>query len=249
MFALDTQNGLSMRSVGYGQDDYGVYNDEGVAAGSEQYPYIIKDGVDLMGMQALVDAGLSFEGKYIEIANGSNNLEGIASTRIELATYDGTNTAAVNGANNTMYKAVDQNGDYKVGKSYHLLLQGAIFNKAYNQGQNPTYVGTDYAYWAWNTYYYNGETLSNVWESGSPNPNKWDAYGSMRHYGVFSLQNFIPMGRGNSVFKGNFSGKQANGEMTYIDNVRISTGKYNNSSNDTCGSGYGGLFSKVENAS
>lgn len=248
MFALDTQNGLSMRSVGYGQDDYGVYNDEGVAAGSEQYPYIIKDGVDLMGMQALVDAGLSFEGKYIEIANGSNNLEGIASTRIELATYDGTNTAAVNGANNTMYKSVDQNGDYKVGKSYHLLLQGAIFNKAYNQGQNPTYVGTDYAYWAWNTYYYNGETLSNVWESGSPNPNKWDAYGSMRHYGVFSLQNFIPMGRGNSVFKGNFSGKQANGEMTYIDNVRISTGKYNNSSNDTCGSEYGGLFSKVENA-
>lgn len=248
MFALDTQNGLSMRSVGYGQDDYGVYNDEGVAAGSEQYPYIIKDGVDLIGMQALVDAGLSFEGKYIEIANGSNNLEGIASTRIELATYDGTNTAAVNGANNTMYKAVDQNGDYKVGKSYHLLLQGAIFNKAYNQGQNPTYVGTDYAYWAWNTYYYNGETLSNVWESGSPNPNKWDAYGSMRHYGVFSLQNFIPMGRGNSVFKGNFSGKQANGEMTYIDNVRISTGKYNNSSNDTCGSEYGGLFSKVENA-
>lgn len=248
MFALDTQNGLSMRSVGYGQDDYGVYNDEGVAAGSEQYPYIIKDGVDLMGMQALVDAGLSFEGKYIEIANGSNNLEGIASTRIELATYDGTNTAAVNDASNTMYKAVDQNGDYKVGKSYHLLLQGAIFNKAYNQGQNPTYVGTDYAYWAWNTYYYNGETLSNVWESGSPNPNKWDAYGSMRHYGVFLLQNFIPMGRGNSVFKGNFSGKQAKGEMTYIDNVRISTGKYNNSSNVTCGSEYGGLFSKVENA-
>lgn len=248
MFALDTQNGLSMRSVGYGQDDYGVYNDEGVAAGSEQYPYIIKDGVDLMGMQALVDAGLSFEGKYIEIANGSNNLEGIASTRIELATYDGTNTAAVNDANNTMYKAVDQNGEYKVGKSYHLLLQGAIFNKAYNQGRNPTYVGTDYAYWAWNTYYYNGETLSNIWESGSPNPNKWDSYGSMRHYGVFSLQNFIPMGRGNSVFKGNFSGKQANGEMTYIDNVRISTGKYNNSSHVECGSEYGGLFSKVENA-
>lgn len=248
MFALDTQNGLSMRSVGYGQDDYGVYNDEGVAAGSQQYPYIIKDGVDLMGMQALVDAGLSFEGKYIEIANGSNNLEGIASTRIELATYDGTNTAAVNDANNTMYKAVDQNGEYKVGKSYHLLLQGAIFNKAYNQGRNPTYVGTDYAYWAWNTYYYNGETISNIWESGSPNPNKWDSYGSMRHYGVFSLQNFIPMGRGNSVFKGNFSGKQANGEMTYIDNVRISTGKYNNSSNVECGSEYGGLFSKVENA-
>lgn len=248
MFALDTQNGLSMRSVGYGQDDYGVYNDEGVAAGSEQYPYIIKDGIDLMGMQALVDAGYSFEGKYIEVADGTNTLDKLASKQIKLATYNSTDTAAVNDASNTMYKAVDQNGDYKVGKSYHLLLQGAIFNKAYNQGKNPTYVGTDYAYWAWNTYYYNGETLSNVWESGSPNPNKWDSYGSMRHYGVFSLQNFIPMGRGNSVFKGNFSGKQAKGEMTYIDNVRISTGKYNNSSNVTCGSEYGGLFSKVENA-
>lgn len=227
MFALDTQNGLSMRSVGYGQDDYGVYNDEGVAAGSEQYPYIIKDGVDLMGMQALVDAGLSFEGKYIEIANGSNNLEGIASTRIELATYDGTNTAAVNGANNTMYKAVDQNGDYKVGKSYHLLLQGAIFNKAYNQGQNPTYVGTDYAYWAWNTYYYNGAY------------NDSD-FGDMRRYGIFRIQNFIPMGRGNNVFKGHFSGKQDGDTSTIIDDLRITTGKD--------GGGYGGLFAKVQDA-
>lgn len=227
MFALDTQNGLSMRSVGCGQDDYGVYNDEGVAAGSEQYPYIIKDGVDLMGMQALVDAGLSFEGKYIEIANGSNNLEGIASTRIELATYDGTNTAAVNGANNTMYKAVDQNGDYKVGKSYHLLLQGAIFNKAYNQGQNPTYVGTDYAYWAWNTYYYNGAY------------NDSD-FGDMRRYGIFRIQNFIPMGRGNNVFKGHFSGKQDGDTSTIIDDLRITTGKD--------GGGYGGLFAKVQDA-
>lgn len=246
LFALDTQNGLSMRSVGYGQDDYGVYNDEGIVAGSEQYPYIIKDGIDLMGMQALVDAGYSFEGKYIEVADGTNTLDKLASKHIKLATYNSIDTAAVNDASNAMYKAVDQNGAYRVGKSYHLLLQGAIFNKARNG--DGSYVGTDYASWAWNTYYYNGETLSNVWESGSPNPNKWDSYGSMRHYGVFSLQNFIPMGRGNSVFKGNFSGKQENGEMTYIDNVRISTGKYNNSSGVTCGSEYGGLFSKIENA-
>lgn len=244
MFALDTQNGLSMRSVGYGKDDYGTYNKTAASAGSKQYPYIIKDGIDLMGMQALVDAGYSFEGKYIEVADGTNTLDKLASKQIQLATYNSTDTAAVNDASNAMYKAVDQNGAYRVGKSYHLLLQGAIFNKARNK--NGTYVGTDYSNWAWNTYYYNGETLSNVWESGSPNPNKWDSYGSMRHYGVFSLQNFIPMGRGSSVFKGHFSGKQANDENTTIDDVRITTGKYG--ATTEYGSEYGGLFAKVQDA-
>lgn len=227
VFALDTQNGLSMRSVGYGKDDYDEYNENGLSAGSEQYPYIIKDGVDLMGMQALVDAGYSFEGKYIEVADGKNNLDGLASKRIKLATYDSTDTAAENDASNTMYKAVDGNGDYKVGKSYHLLLQGAIFNKAYNRGENPTFVGSDYASWAWNTYYYNGGY------------NDQD-YGIMRRYGIFRIQNFIAMGRGNSVFKGHFSGEQAGSTNTIIDDVRITTGKD--------GGGYGGLFAKTQDA-
>lgn len=228
MFALDTQNGLSMRSVGYGKNIYGDYNEEGKIAGATaQYPYIIKDGVDLMGMQALVDAGYSFEGKYIEVADGKNNLDGLASKRIKLATYDNPDTAATNDASNTMYKAVDQNGDYKVGKSYHLLLQGAIFNKAYNQGKNPTYVGTDYGYWAYNTFYYNGAY------------NDAD-YGAMRRYGVFSIQNFIAIGRGTNVFKGHFSGEQEGGTNTVIENVRITTG------ND--GGGYGGLFAEVQDA-
>ncbi len=226
IFALDTQNGLSMRSVGYGKDDYGSYNKDAAPAGSEQYPYIIKDGIDLMGMQALVDAGYSFEGMYIEVADGTNTLDKLASKRIELATYDSTDTAAVNNDSNTMYKAIDQNGEYRVGKSYHLLLKGAIFNKARKYG-DITYLGTDYGYWAYNTYYYNGGY------------NDSD-YGTMRRYGVFSLQNFIPMGRGTSVFKGNFSGKQTDGENTVIDNVSITTGKD--------GGGYGGLFAKAQDA-
>ena len=225
LFALDTQNGLSMRSVGYGQDDYGVYNDEGIVAGSEQYPFIIKDGIDLMGMQALVDAGLSFEGKYIEIANGKNNLEGLASTRIEFPTYSSIDTAATDNANNKMFKAVDKDENYKVGKSYHLLLKGAIFNKARNG--DGSYVGNDYGYWAYNTYYYNGAY------------NDSD-FGDMRRYGIFRIQNFIPMGRGNNVFKGHFSGKQDGDTSTIIDDLRITTGKD--------GGGYGGLFAKVQDA-
>lgn len=222
LFALDTQNGLSMRSVGYGQDDYGVYNDEGIVAGSEQYPYIIKDGIDLMGMQALVDAGYSFEGKYIEVADGTNTLDKLASKHIKLATYNSIDTAAVNDASNAMYKAVDQNGAYRVGKSYHLLLQGAIFNKARNG--DGSYVGTDYSNWALNTYYYNGV----------------DNFGDMRSHGVFRIQNFIPMGRGSNVFKGHFSGKQDGDTSTVIDDLRITTGKG--------GGGYGGLFAKVQDA-
>lgn len=244
VFALDTQNGLSMRSVGYGKDVYDEYNENGLPAGSEQYPYIIKDGVDLMGMQALVDAGYSFEGKYIEVADGKNNLDGLASKRIKLATYDSTDTAATNDASNTMYKAVDKDGNYKVGKSYHLLLQGAIFNKARNK--DGSFVGSDYASWAWNTYYYNGGYRDNEWTDSGSNPNKFYNYGGMRQLGIFALQNFIPMGRGSSVFKGHFSGEQANGENTTIDDVRITTGKYGTTTE--YGSEYGGLFAKVQDA-
>lgn len=225
VFALDTQNGLSMRSIGYGQDQYGEFNENGLSAGSEQYPFIIKDGIDLMGMQALVDTGYSFEGKYIEVANGENNLDGLASKRIKLATYNSTDTAATNDASNTMYKAFDKDGNYKVGKSYHLLLKGAVFNKARNE--DATYVGTDYGYWAYNTYYYNGAY------------NDSD-FGDMRRYGIFRIQNFIPMGRGNNVFKGHFSGKQDGDTSTIIDDLRITTGKD--------GGGYGGLFAKVQDA-
>lgn len=225
VFALDTQNGLSMRSIGYGQDQYGEFNENGLPAGSEQYPFIIKDGIDLMGMQALVDTGYSFVGQYIEVANGENNLDGLAATRIKFPTYAGTGTAATDGASNTMFKAVDKDGSYKVGKSYHLLLKGAVFNKARNE--DATYVGTDYGYWAYNTYYYNGAY------------NDSD-FGDMRPYGIFSIQNFIPMGRGNNVFKGHFSGKQDGDKSTIIDDLRITTGKD--------GGGYGGLFAKVQDA-
>lgn len=225
VFALDTQNGLSMRSIGYGQDQYGEFNENGLPAGSEQYPFIIKDGIDLMGMQALVDTGYSFVGQYIEVANGENNLDGLVATRIKFPTYASTGTAATDGASNTMFKAVDKDGSYKVGKSYHLLLKGAVFNKARNE--DATYVGTDYGYWAYNTYYYNGAY------------NDSD-FGDMRRYGIFRIQNFIPMGRGNNVFKGHFSGKQDGDTSTIIDDLRITTGKD--------GGGYGGLFAKVQDA-
>ena len=106
-----------------------------------------------------------------------------------------------------------------------MLLKGAVFNKARNE--DATYVGTDYGYWAYNTYYYNGAY------------NDSD-FGDMRRYGIFRIQNFIPMGRGNNVFKGHFSGKQDGDTSTIIDDLRITTGKD--------GGGYGGLFAKVQDA-
>ena len=55
VFALDTKNGLAMTSKGYGQDLYGEYVKK--SAGDQFNPYIIKDGIDLMGLQAIVEAG------------------------------------------------------------------------------------------------------------------------------------------------------------------------------------------------
>ena len=52
VFAVDTYNGLSMNSQNYGQDIYGEYREQ--KAGEKYSPYVIRDGIDLMGVQTLV---------------------------------------------------------------------------------------------------------------------------------------------------------------------------------------------------
>lgn len=118
VFALDTYNGLSMRSVNYGLNKYGEY--ERQISGDELSPYIIKDGVDLLGMQSLVDLGYSFDNKYIEFANNTNNLEKKASKTIDM--------------NDGKYSQTSNLGTLK-GKSYHLQERGSLWtdkNHYYN---------------------------------------------------------------------------------------------------------------------
>ena len=111
VFALDTYNGLSMRSVNYGLNMYGEY--ERQEAGDKYSPYIIKDGVDLLGLQKLVELGYDFSGKYIEFANGTNNLTNDVAKNIDMndGKYSATNSLGV-----------------LTGKSYHLQSLGKLWS-------------------------------------------------------------------------------------------------------------------------
>ena len=139
VFAVDTYNGLSMRSVNYGRNVYGEY--QVGAAGTEFSPYVIKDGIDLLGLQTLVDLGYDFDGKYIEFANGTNNLEESVSKTINMNS-ESSNTSSFAKS----YKYTSDDSNYNGGKSYHLFSFGAA---------------QDYINWkAENHAYSSGNTLS-----------------------------------------------------------------------------------------
>ena len=193
VFALDTYNGLSMRSVNYGLNIYGEY--ERQEAGEKYSPYVIKDGIDLLGLQALVDLGYDFSGKYIEFANGTNNLFKSVSKTINMATDK--NSYMFKYSSGTSANATS------VGKSYHLFNKGAINNQG-RRGDNSV-IGTDYTNWLGNNHYYNQSS------------------GEMSSNATFSLVNFMPIGRygSNKIFKGSISGKQADGTNTEVANLRI----------------------------
>lgn len=219
MFALDTQNGLSMHSVGYRKDQYGEYNATGESAGSDQYPYIIKDGIDLMGMQALVDNGFDFNGKIIEFANSTNNLSGVCSETIIFPTTSST-TTNLKGSN--AYKAQDSKGNYHEGKSYHLFAKGALCNQGWSDDKgNVNSVAQEYGTWIENNYRNLGESKKTT----------------------LNLQNFIAIGRKGNSFKGTINGQQGTAEASFatiIDSLRVTIKGYKNT--------HAGLFSTIEDA-
>ncbi len=229
LFALDTQNGLSMRSVGYGKDIYGEFNKEPVDAGKKEYPYIIKDGIDLLGMQALVDSGYTFDGKYIEFANATNNLDKTVTQVINMPTSTSRQEA---GTTNDFMSSSTIDGNYKQkGKSYHLYTFGALCNRARNQ--DATFVGTDFDNWKNSNHYFS--QTDNKLIGGA----------------TFGILNFLPIGRYGEdydednvfkykVFKGNISGKQADETNTKIANLRILS-----SGADYA---FAGLFARAESA-
>lgn len=224
LFALDTQNGLSMRSVGYGKDIYGEFNKEPVDAGKKEYPYIIKDGIDLLGMQALVDSGYTFDGKYIEFANATNNLDKIATKVINMPTSSLRQDV---GTTNDFMSSSTIDGNYEQkGKSYHLYTFGALCNQARNK--NATFVGTDFSNWKDSNHFYS------------------QSDGKLIGGATFATVNFLPIGRygADKVFKGSISGKQEQADGTYtnteVANLRILTSGTNHA--------FAGLFARAESA-
>lgn len=224
VFAVDTYNGLSMNSQNYGQDIYGEYREQ--KAGEKYSPYVIRDGIDLMGVQTLVGLGYTFDGKYIEFANGSNNitldknLSSDVAKAINMPISNSTSTKIADSEN--AYKSLGKDNTYHIGKSYHLFKLSAVCYDDNNTAQN-----TAYGYWLSSNHYYNGAY-----------GNKEGAY---KNYGTFKTQNILTIGRNGKVFKGSISGKQENNANTVINNLRITSGQ-------TIGGAYGGLFGHVENA-
>lgn len=224
VFAVDTYNGLSMNSQNYGQDIYGEYREQ--KAGEKYSPYVIRDGIDLMGVQTLVGLGYTFAGKYIEFANGSNNitldknLSSDVAKAINMPISNSTSTKIADSEN--AYKSLGKDNTYHIGKSYHLFKLSAVCYDDNNVAAN-----TAYQYWLSSNHYYNGAY-----------GNKEGAY---KNYGTFKTQNILTIGRNGKVFKGSISGKQENNANTVINNLRITSGQ-------TIGGAYGGLFGHVENA-
>lgn len=224
VFAVDTYNGLSMNSQNYGQDIYGEYREQ--KAGEKYSPYVIRDGIDLMGVQTLVGLGYTFENEYIEFANGKNNitldknLSSDVAKAINMPISNSTSTKIADSEN--AYKSLGKDNTYHIGKSYHLFKLSAV---CYDD--NVVAENTAYQYWLSNNHYYNGAY-----------GNKEGAY---KNYGTFKTQNILTIGRNGKVFKGSISGKQENNANTVINNLRITSGQ-------TIGGAYGGLFGHVENA-
>lgn len=224
VFAVDTYNGLSMNSQNFGKDIYGEYKAQ--KAGEKYSPYVIRDGIDLMGVQTLVGLGYTFDDKYIEFANGSNNitldknLSSDVAKAINMPISNSTSTKIADSEN--AYKSLGKDNTYHIGKSYHLFKLSAVCYDDNNIAQN-----TAYGYWLSSNHYYNGAY-----------GNKEGAY---KNYGTFKTQNILTIGRNGKVFKGSISGKQENNANTVINNLRITSGQ-------TIGGAYAGLFGHIEDA-
>ena len=224
VFAVDTYNGLSMNSQNFGKDIYGEYKAQ--KAGEEYSPYVIRDGIDLMGVQTLVNLGYTFENEYIEFANGKNNitldknLSSDVAKAINMPISNSTSTKIADSEN--AYKSLGKDNTYHIGKSYHLFKLSAVCYDDNNIAQN-----TAYGYWLSSNHYYNGAY--------------GEKEGAYKNYGTFKTQNILTIGRNGKVFKGSISGKQENNANTVINNLRITSGQ-------TIGGAYGGLFGHVENA-
>lgn len=83
---------------------------------------------------------LYFDGKYIEFANATNNLDKIATKVINMPTSSLRQDV---GTTNDFMSSSTIDGNYEQkGKSYHLYTFGALCNQARNK--NATFVGTDF---------------------------------------------------------------------------------------------------------
>ena len=210
VFALDTKEGLSMLSISYGKDDYDNY--VGNQAGSKESPYVIKDGVGLLAMSALNGARSTngggtayydFAGKYIEFADGTNNIESMKASYVNMDMSSTGSSALKSGTSNGSYG--------QSGKNYFLWQLGAASGKTtVSYGSSPTSAETLRSNWYGKNYYFNGTTM-------------------MTGGSYASNVNLYPIGDGTTPFAGSISGLQGETGNTVVTNLKISLNDGSNS--------------------
>ena len=220
MFSMDTKEGLSMLSVSFGKDSYGDW--QGAQAGSEESPYIIKDGVGLQAMSALLraksgSATYTFRDKYVAIANGENNIDEMSADYINMDMSIAANAM----------KSGTASGTYdQYGKNYFLYNNGAL-GRSPIQHNSSDNLRTK---WVGYNYYFNGSAYKN-------------------DSNFYSYVNFYPIGTGGaSAFEGSISGahytRDNNGKITSASNTQIRNLKISQRAGDT----FAGLFGSVYDA-
>lgn len=224
VFAVDTQDGTAITSQNYVKDKMGIYHLE--KAGSENNPYVIKDGIDLMGINALSQANYNLDGKYLEFANVENNLSGDICQEINMpSTAAGDGTKAADEQNYYKFKNGRTNG-YSEGKSYHLFKKGA-YCSAQTVGEYMSETGATVPSVKNNYARANWKNANDYWNGSS-----WLAGGDLTNV------NFYPIGRYYSIvhkwtdgtgqtakksaaFKGHIDGTYDGTNPVVISNVRI----------------------------
>jgi len=217
MFSMDTKEGLSMLSVSFGRDRYNDW--QGAQAGSEESPYIIKDGIGLQAMSTLLraksnSATYTFHDKYVAFANGENNIDEMSADYINMD----MSTAA-----NAMKSGTSADAYNQFGKNYFLYDNGALGRSPiqHNSSDNLRTV------WVGYNNYFNGTSYT----TGSD---------------FYNYANFYPIGTGGaSSFEGSISGahytRDKNGNITSTSNTQIRNLKISQKAGDS----FAGLFGSV----
>lgn len=224
VFTLGTRKGYSMLATSYGRNNSGDFVPQ--QAGGQYSPYIVKDGIHLMGMTALTNAYYSFEGVYVEASfngtvNGksySNNIKNLTVKGINMPTSNATDNEGFI-ADKNAYKGTtsETSGNYVTSKTYFLLTEGALYKgdrTNSTSGGNTSVLNT----WKSKNYYSNGTNWSTT--------TGYDP----------TIANFYPIGgMGTTPFKGSFNGYGllVNGVNMKVHGASVDLGLFGRTQNAT----------------
>ena len=210
VFTLGTKKGMSMLATSYGRDTDGDFVPQ--QAGGQFSPYIIRDGIHLLGMTALTSADVSscyytFNNRYVEFANGdsahsnanSNNIKNETTLAIRMPT-------AADDSNAYKGTTTETGSTYVTSKGYFLFTEGAVMSAGDRTSSGSrTSQRTN---WQNKNYYYSSQTATSMTAGGTIATSQFWPIGSVGHKSIFcgSLDAKGGLVRGLNLYAGSTSG-------------------------------------------